>query len=97
MARTYPTVLDLVGGTPVVRLVSFGKETGATLLAKLEFMNPGGSNKDRIGLAMIEDSEPVDQRYLDAGTWDVEIAGRRYPITLSMRPLYDPASARVRG
>src|SRR6187397_831084 len=57
MGRTYPTVLDLVGGTPIVRLVSFGKETGATLLAKLEFMNPGGSNKDRIGLAMVEAAE----------------------------------------
>src|SRR6476659_5468774 len=57
MARTYPTVLDLVGSTPLVRLVDFGRETGATLLAKLEFMNPGGSNKDRIGLAMIEAAE----------------------------------------
>jgi cystathionine beta-synthase len=55
--REYPTVLDLVGGTPIVRLVSFGAETGATLLAKLELMNPGGSNKDRIGLAMIEAAE----------------------------------------
>ena len=57
MGREYPTVLDLVGSTPVVRLVSFGRETGATLLAKLEFLNPGGSNKDRIGLAMIEAAE----------------------------------------
>jgi cystathionine beta-synthase len=53
----YPTVLDLVGSTPVVRLVSFGRETGATLLAKLEYLNPGGSNKDRIGMAMIEAAE----------------------------------------
>ena len=67
MARTYPTVLDLVGGTPVVRLVSFGTETGATLLAKLEFMNPGGSNKDRIGLAMIEAAER-DGRLRPGGT-----------------------------
>ena len=36
MARTYPTILDLVGSTPVVRLVDFGRETGAALLAKLE-------------------------------------------------------------
>ena len=57
MARQYPTVLDLVGNTPIVRLTSFGKETGATLLAKLEYLNPGGSNKDRIGLAMIEAAE----------------------------------------
>ncbi len=67
MGRTYPTVLDLVGGTPIVRLVSFGKETGATLLAKLEFMNPGGSNKDRIGLAMIEAAER-DGRLRPGGT-----------------------------
>ena len=40
-----------------MRLDRFGRETGATLLAKLEFLNPGGSNKDRIGLAMIEAAE----------------------------------------
>src|SRR6478736_6736766 len=57
MSREYPTLLDLVGGTPIVQLASFGAETGATLLAKLEYMNPGGSNKDRIGLAMIEAAE----------------------------------------
>ncbi len=57
MTRSYPTVLDLVGSTPIVQLASFGRETGANLLAKLEFMNPGGSNKDRIGMAMIEAAE----------------------------------------
>ena len=67
MARTYPTILDLVGSTPVVRLVDFGRETGAALLAKLEFMNPGGSNKDRIGLAMIEAAER-DGRLRPGGT-----------------------------
>ena len=67
MARTYPTVLDLVGSTPIVRLVDFGRETGATLLAKLEFMNPGGSNKDRIGRAMIEAAEQ-DGRLRPGGT-----------------------------
>jgi cystathionine beta-synthase len=67
MIRTYPTVLDLIGSTPLVRLVDFGRETGATLLAKLEFMNPGGSNKDRIGLAMIEAAER-DGRLRPGGT-----------------------------
>jgi cystathionine beta-synthase len=57
MAPTFPTVLELIGNTPIVRLDRFGRETGATLLAKLEFLNPGGSNKDRIGLAMIEAAE----------------------------------------
>jgi cystathionine beta-synthase len=67
MARAFPTVLDLVGSTPIVRLDTFGRETGATLLAKLEFMNPGGSNKDRIGLAMIEAAER-DGRLRPGGT-----------------------------
>jgi cystathionine beta-synthase len=67
MGGTYPTLLDLVGSTPIVRLLSFGAETGAALLAKLEFMNPGGSNKDRIGLAMIEAAER-DGRLKPGGT-----------------------------
>src|SRR5256886_6049546 len=57
MARDYPTVLDLIGATPVVRLQKLGRDTGATLLAKLEYLNPGGSNKDRIGVRMIEAAE----------------------------------------
>ncbi len=57
MGREYPTLLDLVGSTPIVRLDRFGRDVGPTLIAKLEFLNPGGSNKDRIGLAMIEAAE----------------------------------------
>src|SRR5690348_11561834 len=57
MAREYPTVIDLVGETPIVRLDRVSQDVPGTILAKLEFMNPGGSNKDRIGLAMIEAAE----------------------------------------
>jgi cystathionine beta-synthase len=57
MAPTYPTVLDLVGNTPIVRLDRVGRDVAPQLLAKLEYLNPGGSNKDRIGLAMIEAAE----------------------------------------
>src|SRR5262245_38981408 len=57
MAREYPTVLDLIGTTPIVRLQTIGAELGCALLAKLEYLNPGGSNKDRIGLRMIEAAE----------------------------------------
>ncbi|MGH3009456.1 MAG: cystathionine beta-synthase [Gaiellaceae bacterium] len=57
MARDYPTVLDLVGGTPIVRLDRLSPAGHARILAKLEFLNPGGSVKDRIGLAMIEAAE----------------------------------------
>src|SRR3954467_6856120 len=54
MPREYPTIIDLVGNTPIVRLDRISQDVPGTLLAKLEYMNPGGSNKDRIGLAMIE-------------------------------------------
>ena len=57
MAREYPTVLDLVGRTPLVRLQRLGRGVRPLLLAKLEYLNPGGSVKDRIGLRMIEAAE----------------------------------------
>jgi cystathionine beta-synthase len=53
----YPTVLELVGETPIVRLPKLSPPGGAELLAKLEYLNPGGSLKDRIGLPMIERAE----------------------------------------
>jgi cystathionine beta-synthase len=67
MAREYPTVLDLVGGTPIVRLDRLSPPGRARLIAKLEFLNPGGSVKDRIGLAMIEAAER-DGRLKPGGT-----------------------------
>src|SRR5438445_3276004 len=57
MAREYPSVLELVGNTPIVRLVSLGRGVQPRLLAKLEYMNPGGSVKDRIGIKLIEKAE----------------------------------------
>jgi cystathionine beta-synthase len=55
--REYPTVLELVGSTPIVRLERLSRDIPGELLAKLEYLNPGGSVKDRIGLAMIEAAE----------------------------------------
>jgi cystathionine beta-synthase len=57
MAREYPSLLDLVGDTPIVRLDRISPPGGGRILAKLEYLNPGGSVKDRIGLAMIEAAE----------------------------------------
>jgi cystathionine beta-synthase len=51
------SILDLVGNTPLVRLNKVTEGLRPTILAKLEQLNPGGSVKDRIGLAMIEDAE----------------------------------------
>jgi cystathionine beta-synthase len=55
--REFPTILDLVGGTPIVRLPRMQPRGCARVLAKLEYLNPGGSIKDRIGLPMIEAAE----------------------------------------
>jgi cystathionine beta-synthase len=57
VARRFPTLLDLVGSTPIVRLDKLGRDVEPALLAKLEHLNPGGSVKDRIGLPMIERAE----------------------------------------
>lgn len=51
------SILDAVGSTPLVRLSRIGRELPAELLGKCEFMNPGGSVKDRIGVRMLLDAE----------------------------------------
>ena len=57
MPREYPTLLELVGNTPLVRLQQIVPDGAATVLAKLEFLNPGGSIKDRIAITMVEAAE----------------------------------------
>lgn len=54
--RIYGSITELVGNTPLVRLNRVN-DTHATVVAKLEWFNPAGSVKDRIGLAMIEAAE----------------------------------------
>ncbi len=49
-----------------------------------------------VGLAMIESEEPITQAWLDAGISEVDVAGRRYPSRLSLRPLFDPGGRRIR-
>ncbi len=50
-----------------------------------------------VGLAMVDGGGvPVDQAYLDAGEWTVDIAGGTFAVEPSLRPLYDPKNARVR-
>ncbi len=50
-----------------------------------------------VGLAMIDAGEPLNQAYIDAGSWDVEIAGKLVPAKVSIRPLYDPEMKRVKA
>lgn len=60
MADIKKSSLELIGGTPLLEAARYSKKAGvekATILAKLEYLNPAGSVKDRIALAMIEDAE----------------------------------------
>lgn len=59
MARIYTGIEPLVGGTPLLALTRYGKahHFTATVLAKLEYLNPAGSAKDRVGLSLILDAE----------------------------------------
>jgi cystathionine beta-synthase len=63
----HESILDTVGRTPLVRLRRVAKDLPCPVLAKLEFFNPGGSVKDRIGLAMVEAAEK-DGRLKHGGT-----------------------------
>src|SRR5262249_41826379 len=53
----HDSILQVIGNTPMVRLNRIGRGIRPTLLAKLEYLNPGGSVKDRIGVAMLEAAE----------------------------------------
>lgn len=57
--KVYETITELIGGTPLLHLANFEKEreSKATIYGKLEYFNPAGSVKDRIGRAMIDDAE----------------------------------------
>jgi len=55
--RFYESLTDLIGGTPLLRLKSLENDNEACILGKLEYFNPAGSVKDRIGYAMLKDAE----------------------------------------
>ncbi|MFW6413207.1 MAG: cysteine synthase A [Oceanicaulis sp.] len=57
MTKSAASVVDLIGNTPLLRLNKVSDETGCEILGKAEFMNPGGSVKDRAALGIIRDAE----------------------------------------
>ena len=57
MSKIHDSILDAIGQTPMVRLRNIGRETGCELLAKCEYLNAGGSVKDRIGKRMVEEAQ----------------------------------------
>jgi 4-methylaminobutanoate oxidase (formaldehyde-forming) len=50
-----------------------------------------------VGLAMVEGAEAVDKAWVDGAEWQVEVAGRLVPARASLRPLYDPANAKIKA
>ncbi len=60
MSKIKESALELIGGTPILKLNRYAAKAGVTdavILAKLEYLNPAGSVKDRVALAMVEDAE----------------------------------------
>ncbi len=81
MGRIFPQIIDTVGGTPLVRLHSLTRGLETTILVKLESMNPVGSVKDRIGVAMLLAAEA--QGLIHPGTLIVEPTSGNTGIALA--------------
>ncbi|MEE8503418.1 MAG: cysteine synthase A [candidate division NC10 bacterium] len=80
--RLAKNALDLIGNTPMVELHKVSPRSGATILAKMESMNPAGSVKDRISWAMVEEAER--QGRLSPGATIVEPTSGNTGIGLAM-------------
>ncbi|KAL1525952.1 hypothetical protein AB1Y20_020778 [Prymnesium parvum] len=50
-----------------------------------------------VGLSMVEADEPITSKWIASGTWEVDIAGRRYPARASLRPMYDPKNEKIKA
>jgi cysteine synthase A len=83
MARIAKKLTDLIGNTPLLELENFGRDQQAlgTIVAKLEYFNPGGSVKDRIGFSMIEAAEKAG--LIDADTVIIEPTSGNTGIALA--------------
>jgi 4-methylaminobutanoate oxidase (formaldehyde-forming) len=49
-----------------------------------------------VGLAMIAADAPIDAKWIEAGTWEVEIAGKLHPAIASLKPLFDPENKKIK-
>lgn len=65
-------VEGMIGNTPLIRIKSLSDMTGCDVLAKAEFLNPGGSPKDRVALQIIQDAEERGELVPNTGSWIFE-------------------------
>jgi cysteine synthase A len=82
MTQIYNNILDTIGKTPIVKLNQLTQSTNATVVAKLESRNPGGSVKDRICLSMVVEAEK--QGLIKPGTTIIEPTSGNTGIGLAM-------------
>lgn len=82
MANIHDSLIELIGGTPLLRLHRINPPGGAEVLAKLEAFNPGGSVKDRTSLSMILDAE--DKKILQSDSVIIEPTSGNTGIALAM-------------
>ena len=80
--KPYKNILDLIGNTPILKLNKLTDGLQCTVLAKLEFLNPGGSIKDRIGISMVEAAE--EQSIIKPGYTIVEPTSGNTGLGLAM-------------
>lgn len=80
----HESLLQAIGETPVVRLAAFSAETGLEVYAKLESLNPGGSHKARIALAMVRDAEARGILRPGSGQTIIEPSGGNTGIGLAI-------------
>jgi len=70
----HENILQIIGNTPMVRLNRVGRGLKPTILAKLEYLNPGGSVKDRIGVRMLEAAEREGRHGIGSGRCDQRLS-----------------------
>src|SRR5271165_345302 len=77
-----PSILEAIGATPLIRLNQVAREVPAQILVKLEALNPGGSIKDRVGVAMVDEAER--QGWLGPGGTIVEATAGNTGVGLAL-------------
>ena len=69
----------------------------SALVGEVRAASYGHTLGGAVGLAFVHGDPAADKAFLESGEWEVDIAGRRYPLAVSLRPMYDPGMERVRA